>query len=406
MKLEYLQHFTTLEQESFATLMRHLGFGHAACYRITGEQAALIVGFDDPNKSWPVALSDTHHYTRKNLPGLVIGWRHIGVGKSPRSHWPKGTILYFPEQEQQTSKIFFAVQPAGTKRQKDGDLDGALQVVAARIGRWIDHNESRVFFNEASFDEHIRALNINVVAMIDHLLRTPAASIAGYASLLSMISHEDVSQIKDFVHVIEKQTSELMSGLEKLQVTLKSHVDGAKVQPATEVIDLGHVLSEMVTVAKLEAIQIVGVDAARELDLKFHYQSDFSCRVRGVPALIRWALWEVVKNAMVHARRGIVSIKLYQSDAMVVVDIEDDGQGVAAGSEELIFLKFYQDPSSQRGRRQSKGLGLGLYFARHLAEQHMGKLLLINRKGHGAMFRFIFPVAPAQESSLSEKKGA
>jgi signal transduction histidine kinase len=82
---------------------------------------------------------------------------------------------------------------------------------------------------------------------------------------------------------------------------------------------------------------------------------------------------------------------VYVSNSRLVIDIADDGPGVAHGSEELVFLRFYQDPATSGMRRGKRGLGLGLFLARHLAERHMGQLTFVRQRGM-SVFRFLWPM--------------
>ena len=94
--------------------------------------------------------------------------------------------------------------------------------------------------------------------------------------------------------------------------------------------------------------------------------------------------------------------------ALLVIDVQDDGTGVSPGMEELIFLRFYQDLGTQHQRRGKRGLGLGLFLARHIVVRHMGQLTFIRQRGT-SLFRFVWPLPDdATESSgvLTLPKGA
>lgn len=85
---------------------------------------------------------------------------------------------------------------------------------------------------------------------------------------------------------------------------------------------------------------------------------------------LREALANLLDNARRHARRTIgVAVDL-EVPGEVAVAVSDDGPGVAAGDEEVIFERFVS--------LDGGGSGLGLPIARAVARAHGGDLLLRN----------------------------
>jgi K+-sensing histidine kinase KdpD len=103
-------------------------------------------------------------------------------------------------------------------------------------------------------------------------------------------------------------------------------------------------------------------------------------------------LWEVVHNAVIYSLNTQVQISLYASGQSIIVDIKDHGIGVPKGSEDLIFLQFYKGQSDLKVRRGHRGLGLGLFLARYITEQHGGQLILVKQGERGSLFRFLLPL--------------
>jgi len=72
----------------------------------------------------------------------------------------------------------------------------------------------------------------------------------------------------------------------------------------------------------------------------------------------------------------------------VELAIADRGPGLAPGSEEQVFEKFYRGDSSRR----AGGVGLGLAICRGIVEAHGGRLRAANRPDGGALFAFTLPL--------------
>lgn len=101
-------------------------------------------------------------------------------------------------------------------------------------------------------------------------------------------------------------------------------------------------------------------------------------------------LWNLARNAWRHCRKqpGSVRITLNNgaSSELLVLDVTDDGPGVAISSLPHLFEPFFTT--------DSQGTGLGLYIARELAEVNGARLEYLVRD-QGACFRVTLRATPA-----------
>jgi signal transduction histidine kinase len=79
-----------------------------------------------------------------------------------------------------------------------------------------------------------------------------------------------------------------------------------------------------------------------------------------------------------------------ERDGSVVVEIADDGPGLASDDLELASEPFHRggDPNSR-----PSGLGLGLALVEEILTVHGSRLEVESEPGSGARFRFALPVA-------------
>ncbi|MFI9492432.1 sensor histidine kinase [Streptomyces halstedii] len=73
-----------------------------------------------------------------------------------------------------------------------------------------------------------------------------------------------------------------------------------------------------------------------------------------------------------------------------VVEIADDGPGLAEEDARQVFDRFYRAPAGGADG-QDPGSGLGLSIAATIAEAHHGRLELDTRPGAGCVFRLLLP---------------
>jgi signal transduction histidine kinase len=117
--------------------------------------------------------------------------------------------------------------------------------------------------------------------------------------------------------------------------------------------------------------------------------------VRGDDVALRRLVRNLLDNAVRHAT-ATVRLQLTTTRDEVVLDVVDDGPGVAEGDRSRVFDRFYRaDPARQPGTRgHGGGSGLGLAIVRRVAERHGGSATLLpGAADEGAHFQVALPIA-------------
>jgi DNA-binding response OmpR family regulator/anti-sigma regulatory factor (Ser/Thr protein kinase) len=108
-------------------------------------------------------------------------------------------------------------------------------------------------------------------------------------------------------------------------------------------------------------------------------------------------LEKIVSNLLSNAlkftpRGGRIDVQLDVVDNKVKVSVADTGKGIPEEQCENIFKRYYQ-LDNQTKAVVNWGTGIGLYYARRLAELHHGSLTAGNRQeGTGAVFTLVYPM--------------
>ena len=109
----------------------------------------------------------------------------------------------------------------------------------------------------------------------------------------------------------------------------------------------------------------------------------------GSEARLRQVFDNLLSNACRYtASEGRISVKAREADGRVTVEIADTGIGIDERQQERVFERFYSLPRPDTGQKSS---GLGLTFAREVAQLHGGTLVLENRRP-GTRARLLLPV--------------
>ncbi len=111
------------------------------------------------------------------------------------------------------------------------------------------------------------------------------------------------------------------------------------------------------------------------------------------------AVWHLLNNALCAcADGGHVTVKLTVQKPNVLLEITDDGCGIPAARQELLFdwLMRPKEPEFLTG-----GLGVGLPLSYRVAQLHGGQLLLDSREGEGTTATLVLPLRRA-DSQISD----
>jgi signal transduction histidine kinase len=99
----------------------------------------------------------------------------------------------------------------------------------------------------------------------------------------------------------------------------------------------------------------------------------------------------IIDNAITYGDgSAVVQIRTRNEGAGIRIEIEDNGPGIPAMEQELVFKKAYR---IRKGNKLPEGFGLGLYLARTLVEKHGGRLSLSSDGSSGSCFVIQLPLS-------------
>jgi two-component system sensor histidine kinase GlrK len=122
---------------------------------------------------------------------------------------------------------------------------------------------------------------------------------------------------------------------------------------------------------------------------------------------IRTVIDNLLSNAIKFSpRAGQIEISLRPQSGYAVLDVVDQGPGVAPEDRERVFDSFYTGKPPVDGK--VKGSGLGLAIAREYALAHGGRIEALDRADgqRGTRFRLWLPLATGFGESMPKKAPA
>lgn len=84
-----------------------------------------------------------------------------------------------------------------------------------------------------------------------------------------------------------------------------------------------------------------------------------------------------------------IHVRTVNSGSKLILEIADNGIGMSPETQKLIFEKFYRHPGVLKN---SKGLGVGLYYVKLCIDAHQWNIDINSEPGKGSRFNIIIPV--------------
>jgi two-component system sensor histidine kinase KdpD len=86
----------------------------------------------------------------------------------------------------------------------------------------------------------------------------------------------------------------------------------------------------------------------------------------------------------------MINVTLQQEDNMAVIEVRDNGEGIA--EDDFLYLFDSYIPDGKRTSDSSRGMGIGLSICMSIIKAHQGKMDAYNHVEGGAVFRIILPL--------------
>ena len=118
-------------------------------------------------------------------------------------------------------------------------------------------------------------------------------------------------------------------------------------------------------------------------------------RVYADPDLIHQVVYNLVDNAIKFTPpQGVIRFSVKREGAMVVVEVENTGEGISPEALPFVFERFYKEDRS-RGLN-TRGSGLGLHICKVLINLSGGQIRVESEQGKWCRFTFTLPVGQGE----------
>jgi heavy metal sensor kinase len=219
---------------------------------------------------------------------------------------------------------------------------------------------------------------------VSHELRTPITVVRGQLEVAMMTarSEEELREAIEAALVDIDRLSQIVRALLNL-----AKAEGGQINLQMQELDLVALIRGVVSELEIPALD-------REVQL-----SHILPRAAIISAdriQIERLLYNLIDNGIKYTRHGgFVKVRVVLDLALekIVLEIRDNGEGIAPEHLPHLFDRFYRVPSKEVGKE--KGLGLGLSFVSWIVKAHNGEIQVSSELGKGTTFRVTFPMITA-----------
>jgi len=216
------------------------------------------------------------------------------------------------------------------------------------------------------------------VGNVSHELKTPIFNIQGYILTLLEGGLEDPKINKLYLTRSEKSIDRMISIVEDLESITK--LETGELKPHYSVFDMVKVTEDAFEMELMLAKE-------RKISFEFANKPDKPVMVKADKKRIMEVVTNLITNGIKYGKRnGIIKVGFYDFDDKIMVEVSDNGIGIAKKDLPRIFERFYRVDKSRS--REQGGTGLGLSIVKHIIEAHNQTINVQSVLDEGTTFTF------------------
>ncbi len=216
------------------------------------------------------------------------------------------------------------------------------------------------------------------VGNVSHELKTPIFNIQGYILTLLEGGLEDPKINKLYLTRSEKSIDRMISIVEDLESITK--LETGELKPKYSVFDIVKVTEDAFEMELMLAKE-------RKITFEFANKPDKEIMVKADKKRIMEVITNLITNGIKYGKRkGIIKVGFYDFDDKIMVEVSDNGIGIAKKDLPRIFERFFRVDKSRS--REQGGTGLGLSIVKHIIEAHNQTINVQSVLDEGTTFTF------------------
>ena len=214
---------------------------------------------------------------------------------------------------------------------------------------------------------------------LSHEIKTPIFAIQGYLELIADGAMEDPTIGNKFISQAQANVQRLVGLLNDVDVITNLEIN------KEAILKTSFLIQDLIN----EVVQNLSVKWLKK-NIKFHFKkgSETPTYVFADRNKIYQVLVNIISNAAKYGKiDGHITASIYEmEDRQILVEISDDGIGVAEEHIPRLFERFYRTDDARS--REIGGSGLGLAICKHIMEAHNETMHIRSKQNVGTTVGF------------------
>ena len=237
-----------------------------------------------------------------------------------------------------------------------------------------------VTFRNLREEQRLSNLKTDFINNMTHELKTPLSTITVAGKTLEMVQiRTNEEKILETAKLIGKQSVHLNQLINMiLEISMWERT---QFQLDKKTIEIDEIMNDVVDSF------ISGGGNSSSLNKKYNFSG---ARVDLDIVYFTTLINNLLSNAVKYSDKDpVIDIEGFTTDTNVCIKVSDNGIGINKTDQKHIFDKFYR--ASTGNIHKFKGLGLGLYYVKKIAEAHGGDVSVSSKPGKGSIFTVTIP---------------
>jgi signal transduction histidine kinase len=220
------------------------------------------------------------------------------------------------------------------------------------------------------------------ITIASHQLRTPPATIKWYLSAVLGGDYGNIpAEAKEPIEKAQRTNNGLISLIDDMLNV--SRIERGKMEFLFQEASIEKLVGEIYE-------QLMPMAVQKNLSLTYTPPVLALPKIMADSEKIKQVINNMVDNALKYTKKGEVALKIYADMENIHFEVKDTGKGFDEEEEKAIFEKYMRGKESQN---HSAGLGLGMYVAKAIIQQHHGKIWAESQGFEkGSTFIFTLPI--------------